>query len=193
MIGGGEREVVVQELSKLPSEGRCELRAAVRDDFVKKSEAKEDFMKKEGADPFCGDRFLSGAKNYPLSKPMVYHNHERIEARGDREIRDKVTGDLLERAGGDGFDGREGGYGGVCVNLILLAKGAALDITADERSKAGPPKLSSDQLSGFQEAGVSGGFMIMASRKDGAAEGVVGGDINTALIGKDAGFDLPVG
>ena len=48
-------------------------------------------------------------------------------------------------------------------------------------------------MSGFQEAGVSGGLMIVASRKDGAAEGVVGGDINTAFIGKDAGYNLPVG
>ena len=79
------------------------------------------------------------------------------------------------------------------VNLVLLAKGTALDIAADEESKTGPPELGGDQLSGFQEAGVSGGFMIVASCKDGAAEGVVGGDIDTAFIGKDAGFNLPVG
>ena len=124
---------------------------------------------------------------------MVYHDHERIEARGDREIRDKIAGDLLKGARGDGFNGRKGGYGGVCVNLILLAKGTAFDISVDERSKAWPPKFGGDQLSGFQEAGVSGRFMIVALRKDGAAEGVVGGDIDTALIGKDAGFNLPVG
>ena len=32
--------------------------------------------------------FLSWAENYPLSKPMVYHNQERITAHGDREIHD---------------------------------------------------------------------------------------------------------
>ena len=79
--------------------------ASVRDDFVKKSKAKEDFVEKEGGDSFGGDGFLSRAKNYPLRKPMVYHNHERIEAQRDREIRDKITGDLLKRARGDGFDG----------------------------------------------------------------------------------------
>ena len=61
-------------------------------------------MEKEGGDPFGGNRFLGRAENHPLSKPMVYHDQERIEARGDREIRDKVTGNLLEGAGGDGFD-----------------------------------------------------------------------------------------
>ena len=138
---------------------------------------KKDFLKKKGGDPFGGDGFLGRAENYPLSKPMVYHDHERVEARGDRKIRDKITGDLLERARGDGFDRREGGYGGVGVNLVLLAKGTALDVAADEGSESGPPEFSGDQLSSFQEAGVSGGFMIMASCKDGAAEGVVGGDI----------------
>ena len=62
-------------------------------------------MEKEGGDPFGGNRFLDRAKNDPLSKPMVYHDHERIEAGRHREVCDKVAGDLLERARGDGFDG----------------------------------------------------------------------------------------
>ena len=77
----------------------------IRNDFVEKSEAKEDFVEKEGGDSFGGDRFLSRAKNYPLSKPMVYHDQERIKARRDREVRDKIARDLLERARGNGFDG----------------------------------------------------------------------------------------
>ena len=79
--------------------------ATIRDDFVEKSEAKEDFVEKEGGDSLGSNGFLGRAKNYPLSKPMVYHNHERIEAGGHREIRDKVAGDLLERVRSDGFDG----------------------------------------------------------------------------------------
>ena len=78
----------------------------IRDDFIEKSEAKEDFVKKEGGDSFGSDGFLSRAKNHPLSKPMVYHDQERIKARRDREICDKITRDLLEGAGGDGFNGR---------------------------------------------------------------------------------------
>ena len=78
----------------------------IRNDFVKKSKAKEDFVEKEGGDSFGSDGFLGRAKNHPLSKPMVYHDQERIEARGDREVRDKITGNLLEGVGGKRFDRR---------------------------------------------------------------------------------------
>ena len=105
MIGGGEEEVIVEEFSEFLGKGRCKLGATIGDDFIEKSEAKEDFVEKEGGDSFGGNGFLGRAKNYPLSKPMVYHNHERIEARGDREIRDKIAGDLLEGMGSNGFDG----------------------------------------------------------------------------------------
>ena len=64
------------------SEGGGELRSSVRDDFVKKSEMKEDFVEEKGGNPFGGDGFLGRAKNYPLSKPMVYHDQERIKTRG---------------------------------------------------------------------------------------------------------------
>ena len=87
---------------------------------------------------------------------MVDHDQERIKAGGDGEIRDKITGNLLKRARGDGFDGREGGHGGVHVNLVLLAKGTALDVAVDEGSEAGPPEFGGDQLACFQEAGMSG-------------------------------------
>ena len=63
-------------------------------------------MEKEGGNSFGGDGFLGRAKNYPLSKSMVYHDQERIEARGDREVGDKIAGNLLEGSGGSGFDGR---------------------------------------------------------------------------------------
>ena len=79
------------------------------------------------------------------------------------------------------------------VNFVLLAKGTALDISADVGGEAGPPEFSCDQLSRFQEAGMTGGFVIMAALEDGAAEGIICGDIDTALVREDAGFDLPVG
>ena len=46
--------------------------SAIRNDFIKKSKMKEDFVEKERRDPFGGNGLLGGAKNYPLSKPMVY-------------------------------------------------------------------------------------------------------------------------
>ena len=149
-------------------------------------------MKKEGGDSFGGDGFLGRAKNHPLSKSMVYHDQERIEVRGNGEIRDKIAGDLLERARGDGLDGRKGGYGGVCVNLVLLAKGTALNIAADEGGKSRPPELGSYKLACFQEAGMPGRFMIMAACENGAAKGIVRGDVDTAFVGEDASFNLPI-
>ena len=77
---------------------------SIRDDFVKKSEAEEDFVEEKGGDSLGGNGFLGRAKNYPLSKSMVYHDQERVKARGDRKICDKITGDLLEGVGGEGFD-----------------------------------------------------------------------------------------
>ena len=139
-------------------------------------------MEKEGGDPFSCNGFLGRAENYPLSKSMVYHDHERIEAGGQRKIRDKITRNLLKRTRGDGLNGRKGGYGGVRVNFVLLAEGTALDVAADIGGEAGPPEFGGDQLSRFQETGMTSGFMIMAALEDGTAEGVVRGDVDAAFV-----------
>ena len=98
VIGGGEGEVIIEELSKFLSEDGCELWTTIGDDFVIKSEVQVDFVEEEGGYPLSGDRFLGGAENYPLSKAMVDHNQQRVKAKGNREVSDEVTGDLLERA-----------------------------------------------------------------------------------------------
>jgi hypothetical protein len=72
----------------------------VGDDFVEESEAKEDFVEEKGGNPLHGDGFLSGAKNHPLSKAMVDHDQERIEAIRKGEVGDKVAGQLLKGARG---------------------------------------------------------------------------------------------
>ena len=69
-------------------EGGGELRTTVRNDFVVKTKAEENFVEEKGGDSFGGDGFLSRAENYSLSKPMVNHDQERIKARRDREIGD---------------------------------------------------------------------------------------------------------
>ena len=66
---------------------------------------RDDFVEKERGDSLGSDRFLGRAENHPLSKSMVDHDQERVEARGDREICDKIAGNLLERARSDRFDG----------------------------------------------------------------------------------------
>ena len=106
MVSSREGEVIVQEFSEFASEGGGELRSLVRDDFVKNSKAEENFVEEKGGDSFGSNEFLGRAKNHPLSKPMVYHDQERIKACGDREICDEVAGDLLEGAGDERLDRR---------------------------------------------------------------------------------------
>ena len=79
------------------------------------------------------------------------------------------------------------------VNLVLLACSTAFDIAADKGGKTGPPEFGSNELAGFEEARMTGSFMIVAMPKDGKAKGVIIGDINMALVGQNAGFHLPVG
>ena len=79
MVSGREGEVIVQEFSEFASEGGGELRSLVRDDFVKKSKAEENFAEEKGGNSFGGNSF-GRAKNHPLGKPMVYHDQERIKA-----------------------------------------------------------------------------------------------------------------
>ena len=81
----------------------------------------------------------------------------------------------------------------MCVSLVLLAESTAFDIAADIGSEARPPEFSGDQLTSFQEAGMTGRFVIVTTLEDGAAEGVVCGDIDTVFVSEDTGFDLPVG
>ena len=74
-----------------------------------------DLVEKKGGDPFCSDHFLGGAENYPLCKPMVNHDQERIKARGDWQVSDQVIRDLLERLRDKGADKSEGWDGEVGV------------------------------------------------------------------------------
>ena len=97
MVGSGKGEIVVEEFAKLLGKGGSELWATIRDDFVIEPKMKVDFVEKEGSYPFGSDGFLCGAENHPLCKAMVNHNQQGIETRGDREVSDEVTRDLLER------------------------------------------------------------------------------------------------
>ena len=124
--------------------------SSVGDDFVIEAKAKVYFVEKQRHNAFGSDVFLCGAENYPLHKPMVDHDQKGIEAGGDREVSDKVTGDLLEGAGRGGADGGEWGNSRMGVGLVLLAGCTSLDIFADIGGEAGPPEFCSDKLAGFQ-------------------------------------------
>ena len=61
VVGSGEGKVVLQEFSKFLSEGGCELKALVRDNFVVEAKAEVYFVEKECCYPFGSDVFLCGA------------------------------------------------------------------------------------------------------------------------------------
>ena len=139
VIGGREGDVVVKESGEFSCEGRAKLGASIRDDLVMKAESGEYMLKKDFGDVRGGCSFVARVENYPLRKTMVYHNQNRIVAVGEREVGDKVHGDLLEGAGALGGNRGEGGVGRVGVYFVGLASSAAGDEFADEGGHARPP------------------------------------------------------
>ena len=79
VVSGGKGEVILKESGEFPSEGRCELRAAVRDKFVMEAESGEDFGEEEFSNPGGIYHFVTRDVNYPLTKSMVDHDHYRIK------------------------------------------------------------------------------------------------------------------
>ena len=79
------------------------------------------------------------------------------------------------------------------VDFVLLAEDTAFYVAADKGGESRPPEFGGNQLAHLQEAGVAGGMVIMASFENGAAEGVICRDVDTALVGKDASLNLPIG
>ena len=124
---------------------------------------------------------------------MVDHDQKGIEARGGGEVGDKVTGDLLKGTGCGGANGGEGWNGGMRICFVLLAGGAAFNVFVDIGGEAGPPEFCRNELASFKVAGMTGALVVVTSLENGAAEGIIVGDIDTPLVGQDACLDLPVG
>ena len=74
MVGSGEEEVVVEEASELLGKGKGELWSSIRDNFVVETKVKVNFIEEEGGNSLYNDRFLGGAENHSLCKPMVDHD-----------------------------------------------------------------------------------------------------------------------
>ncbi len=149
-------------------------------------------MEKEGGNALGSDRFLGGAENHSLSKPMVYHDQKRIKRRRHGEIGDQIAGDLLEGVGCGGADRGERGNRGMRVGLVLLANGTAINIFPYIGGEAGPPEFRCYELAGFQIAGMTGGDVVVTTLQDRAAKGVIGRNIDTSLVREDTGIELPV-
>ena len=69
-----------------------------------KTEAFEYKVKKQLSNSCSINGLLARCKNYPLSKAMVDHDHDRIKSRGRREVGDEVDGELFEGERDTGLD-----------------------------------------------------------------------------------------
>ena len=124
--------------------------------------------------------FDARGKNYPLTKAMVNHNHDRVKTIDQRKVSDEVDREVLEgvRAlkgkGGDGWDCRMG------EDLVCLANCAARNVFPDIGGKASPLVILGKESNGTK-------MTIMAT-----FEGAVGssnqimvgwfGDIETSFV-----------
>ena len=106
-----------------------------------KTKAFEYEVKEQLSDSCSINGLLARCKNYPLSKAMVDHDHDRIKSRRRREVGDEVNGQLFKRESGSGLDRQERRYNRVCVGLVLLADGAASDKVLHKGGEARPPEI----------------------------------------------------
>jgi hypothetical protein len=74
-----------------------------------------------------------------------------------------------------------------------LTSGTSFYVFLDIGGETWPPEFSGDKLVGFKVTGVASGFMVVAALEDGFSEGVVIGDVDTPLVGKDSSLHLPIG
>jgi len=79
------------------------------------------------------------------------------------------------------------------VRFVLLAGSTSFNVFSDIRGETGPPEFGGDKLSGFKVSGVSGCFVVMTPSEDGMTNGVIVGDVCSALVSEDSTLMLPVG
>ena len=92
-----------------------------------KTEAFEYEVKKQLGNSCSINGLLARCKNYPLSKAMVDHDHDRIKSRRRREVGDEVNRELFKGERDSGLDREQRGHDGVSIGLVLLANGTTSD------------------------------------------------------------------
>ena len=102
MVGGGEGEVVFEESGEFPGKGGGELWSSIRDASIMEAKTREYSREKERGYPGGVYSFVTRKVNYPLTKPMVDHDHYRIKSGGGWKAGDEIHGDLGEGSGGSG-------------------------------------------------------------------------------------------
>ena len=87
---------------------------------------------------------------------MVYYDHDRVMAVGDRKISDEVDGELPAKEGSGRRDRHEWRDCEVSINLALLTNSAVVHEVFDKRSKTGPPKVTFKDRFGVEDTHVPG-------------------------------------
>ena len=78
VICSGKGDVILEEAGKFSGEGGSKLRPSVGNYLGVEAEPREDIGEEKLGYSFGVDVFSAGAINYPLSEPMVYHDHDSI-------------------------------------------------------------------------------------------------------------------
>ena len=76
MVGGGEGDVISEEAGEFSCEGRGELWTSVGDYLGMETESRENIGEEKLGYSFGVNVLCAGAIDYPLSKSMVYHDHD---------------------------------------------------------------------------------------------------------------------
>ena len=76
MVGSGECDVVLEETGEFSHEGRIKLRSSVGDHLGVETELRKNIGEEKLGYSFGINVLSAGAINYPLRKPMVYHDHD---------------------------------------------------------------------------------------------------------------------
>ena len=76
----------------------------VRDECIVKTKAFEYEIKKQLGNSSGVNGLLARCENYPLSKTMVDHDHDRIKPRRGGEVGDEVNGELFKGEGDSRLD-----------------------------------------------------------------------------------------
>ena len=92
-----------------------------------------------------------------------------------------------------GRDGEEQGLRWICIDFVLLTRGTTLNVAPHKGSKAGPPELRGDELTGFEDARVTHCGMIMMVGNNGIMKIGIHRDINAPLKSQDTCIIVPVG
>ena len=121
-----------------------------------KTEVFEYEVKKQLGDSCSINGFLARCKNYPLSKAMVDHDHDRIKSRRRREVGDEINGELFKRERDIRLDWEQRWDSRVCVGLVLLANGATSDKVLYEGGETWPPEIPFQDCLGTEDPHVTG-------------------------------------